>query len=277
MIELNKFYIGESVQWMKENLPDNFIDLTITSPPYDDLRKYKGFKFDYKSMLEELYRVTKDGGVVVWVVGDKTDKGSETGTSFKQALCAKEIGFNIHDTMIYEKENPQPQVKSKRYTNCFEYMFVFSKGKPNTCNYLTEECKDAGRILNNTNRLPSGETVNFVSNGKPVNKTKLKKNIWRYDAGYNRTTKDKVAFNHPAIFPDSLAQDHILSWSNEGDIIFDPMCGAGTTCKMAYLNNRNFIGIDMSEEYINEICIPRLKEYGWNDYKDINTRCAKNM
>ena len=265
MIELNKFYIGESVQFMKENLPDDFIDLTVTSPPYDDLRKYKGFEFDYKTMLKELYRVTKNGGVVVWIIGDKTDKGSETLTSFTHALYAKEIGFNVHDTMIYEKQNPQPQIKSKRFTNCFEYMFVFSKGTPKTCNYLMEECKDAGRVLNNTNRLPNGETIGFVSNGKPVNKTKIRRNIWKYDAGFNRTTKDKIAFQHPAIFPDQLAEDHILTWSNEGDIVLDPMCGAGTTCKMAWLNNRKFIGIDISEEYINEICIPRLEQYGWNE------------
>ena len=265
LLELNKFYTGESVQWMQNNMEDEFVDLTVTSPPYDDLRKYNGFKFDYKSMFKELYRITKDGGVVVWVVGDKTDKGSETGTSFKQALYAKEVGFNLHDTMIYEKQNPQPQVKSKRYTNCFEYMFVFSKGRPTTCNYLKEDCKDAGRVLNNTNRLPNGKTVNFVNNGKSVNKTKLKKNIWVYDAGYNRTTKDKIAFKHPAIFPDKLAEDHILSWSNEEDIIFDPMCGSGTVAKMAWLNNRKFIGVDMGEEYINDICIPRLKEHGWDN------------
>lgn len=265
-LKLNKFYVAESVEFMKANMPDNFVDLTITSPPYDNLRNYKGFTFDYKAMLNELYRVTKDGGVVVWVVGDKTEKGSETLTSYKQALYAKEIGFNVHDTMIYEKQNPQPQVKTKRYTQSFEYMFVFSKKAPNKCNYIMEKCKDAGRILNNTNRLENGETIGFISNGKKVNKTKIKKNIWVYDAGYNRTTKDKIAFKHPAIFPDQLAEDHIISWSNKGDIIFDPMCGSGTVAKMAYLNNRNFICVDMSEEYINDICIPRLKEYGWKEF-----------
>lgn len=232
-------------------LDSESIDLTVTSPPYDDLRTYNGYSFDFESVTKELYRVTKDGGVVVWVVNDKTEKGSETGTSFKQALYFKEIGFNLHDTMIYEKENPQPQVKTKRYTQSFEYMFIFSKGKPNTCNYITEDCKDVGRILNNTNRLPNGKTVNFVGNGKKVNETKIKKNVWVYDAGFNRSTKDKIAFNHPAIFPEKLAEDHIISWSNEGDIIFDPFMGSGTTAKMAKLNKRRYIGFELSKEYCN--------------------------
>ena len=132
---------------MRNNIPDNFIDLTVTSPPYDNLRTYKGFVFDYKSMLKELYRVTKDGGVVVWVVGDATIKGSETGTSFKQALYAKDIGFNLHDTMIYEKNNPIPQ-NHNRYEQCFEYMFIFGKGKPKTFNPILEPTKNAGKEFN---------------------------------------------------------------------------------------------------------------------------------
>jgi DNA modification methylase len=254
---LNRVVHGDCSEIMQYMLSES-VDLTVTSPPYDNLRTYKGFIFPFEDIAKQLYRITKQGGIVVWVVGDKTEKGSETGTSFKQALYFKEIGFNLHDTMIYEKENPQPQVKTKRYTNCFEYMFVLSKGKPNTCNYITEECKDVGRVLNNTNRLPNGKTVEFVGNGKQVNKTKIKRNIWRYDAGFNRSTKDKIAFEHPAIFPESLAQDHILSWTNEGDTVFDPMCGSGTTLKMAHTNNRKFIGIDYSSEYV-ELSRKRLE------------------
>lgn len=261
MIGLNKFYIAESVEWMKENLPDNFVDLTITSPPYDNLRSYKGFEFDYKTMLKELYRVTKDGGVVVWVVADSVVKNSETLTSFKQALCAKEdVGFNVHDTMFYQK-NSYPFPMSNRYYQQVEYMFVFSKGKPKTVNLL--RCEAQGRKRKSTTRNPDGTTSE--TKYETGHKTRVRDNIWLCDTGYMRTTKDKIAYKHPAQFPEQLAQDHILSWSNEGDIVFDPMCGAGTTCKMAYLNNRNFIGVDMSEEYINEVCIPRLQEYGWRE------------
>ena len=256
-LKLNKFYVAESVEFMKANMPDNFVDLTVTSPPYDDLRKYNGFKFDYKAMLEELYRVTKAGGVVVWIVNDATVNGSETGTSFKQALYAKEIGFNLHDTMIYAKNNPVPYYHN-RYNPSFEYMFIFSKGKPKTFNPLYEERKTKGYSEKRTFRYPDGSLK--PANTKTISDKKLKNNIWFYTVGGKRNLKA-----HPATFPEQLAQDHILSWSNEGDIVFDPMCGSGTTCKMAYLNGRKFIGVDVSEEYINDICIPRLKKYGWNE------------
>lgn len=263
-LKLNKFYVAESVEFMKANMPDNFVDLTVTSPPYDNLRDYKGFEFNYKAMLEELYRVTKDGGVVVWVVNDATIDGSETGTSFKQALYAKEIGFNLHDTMIYVKNNPIP-LQHNRYQPCFEYMFIFSKGKPKTFNPIKKANIHAGKNkTGSTHRLKNGSLKQMNKQGK-VKDFSIKNNIWKYNVGKNHTTVDAIAFKHPAIFPDQLAEDHILSWSHEGDIVFDPMCGSGTTCKMAYLNKRNFIGVDISEEYINEICIPRLQECGWNE------------
>jgi site-specific DNA-methyltransferase (adenine-specific) len=260
MLELNNFYISESVEFIKNNIPDNFIDLTVTSPPYDDLRNYNGFIFDYQSMLKELYRITKDGGMIVWVIGDKTEKGSETLTSFKHALYAKEVGFNVHDTMIYAKENPVPQVDKTRYTQQFEYMFVFGKGKPKTINRLEQDCINAGKIIKRTNTNEQScdrDRVNITKSTKPLN------NIWYYKIGTNCTTKDSVANKHPAQFPEQLANDHIISWSNVNDIVFDPMCGSGTTCKMAWLNKRNFIGVDISAEYINNIAIPRLKQYGW--------------
>jgi DNA modification methylase len=272
MLELNKFYIGESVQWMKENLPDDFIDLTVTSPPYDNLRTYKGFEFDYKAMLKELYRVTKKGGVVVWIVNDATINGSETGASFKQALYAKEeVGFNLHDTMIYQKD-ACPFPETNRYYPAFEYMFIFSKGKPKTANLIADKPnKTYGEKITGTGRNSDGtlkpHTAVKNKTNRTVKKFGVRTNVWLYSVGKWKITKDKIAYKHPAIFPDKLAEDHILSWSIEGDIVFDPMCGAGTTCKMVWLNNRKFIGVDMGEEYINDICIPRLKSYGWNEDK----------
>lgn len=265
-LKLNKFYVAESVEFMKANMPDNFVDLTVTSPPYDNLRTYKGFVFDYKNMLKELYRITKSGGVVVWVVGDATINGSETGTSFKQALYAKEeVGFNLHDTMIYHKINPIP-IKQNRYYPCFEYMFILSKGKPKTFNPIMRKSLSAGTKVRARQR--SG-IDSYIKNPTGKNSTKeysIEYNLWSYKVGsVGQTSMDKIAYNHPAIFPEKLAEDHILSWSHEGDIVFDPMCGSGTTCKMAYLNKRNFIGVDISEEYINNVCIPRLKKYGWNE------------
>ena len=272
MLQLNQFYIGEAVNFMKENIPDNFVDLTVTSPPYDNLRTYKGFVFDYKNMLKELYRITKSGGVVVWVVGDATINGSETGTSFKQALYAKEeVGFNLHDTMIYHKINPIP-IKQNRYYPCFEYMFILSKGKPKTFNPIMRKSLSAGTKVRARQR--SG-IDSYIKNPTGKNSTKeysIEYNLWSYKVGsVGQTSMDKIAYKHPAQFPEKLAEDHIISWSNEGDIVLDPMCGAGTTCKMAWLNNRKFIGIDISEEYINDICKPRLKMYGWDENNLNNT------
>ena len=258
-LELNKTHNINCIEGMKL-LDDNYIDLTITSPPYDDLRSYKGceWNFDiFKQVANELYRVTKEGGVVVWIVGDKTVKGSESGTSFRQALYFKEIGFNLHDTMIYQSD--KPPLSHNRYEQKFEYMFVFSKGKPKTFNPIKEECKYASSSKKaRTFRQNGGELKESYNKGK-VKKEKIKGNVWIYSTGYNKSSKDKIAFKHPAVFPEKLAEDHIKSWSNEGDLVMDIFSGSGTTHKMCLLNNRQYIGFELAQEYIN-IENERLKE-----------------
>ncbi|MED4883117.1 site-specific DNA-methyltransferase [Bacillus smithii] len=252
-LELNQIHHMNCVDGMK-CLPDNCIDLTVTSPPYDDLRNYKGYSFDFEDVADELYRITKDGGIVVWVIGDKTHKGSETGTSFKQALYFKEIGFNLHDTMIYEKQNPVP-IKSNRYQPSFEFMFVLSKGRPKTFNPIMIEKKYMeNRKSSNFTRNKDGD---FTPSKPSKSKLRLKKNIWTYTVGKHHSSKDEIAFKHPAIFPEKLAEDHILSWSNEGDIVLDPFMGSGTTAKMALINNRKWLGFEIAAEYI-EIANKRL-------------------
>ena len=250
--------LGDCINWMRE-MPDECIDLTVTSPPYANLRDYNGYGFNFENIAKELYRITKTGGVVVWIVGDKVEKGSETLAPFEQSLFfKKEVGLLQHDTMIYKK-NAFPFPERNRYAQVFEYMFVLSKRKPKTAIIKKVPTKEHNRIKNKTScyRTKSGETVPMkYETGK---NTRNKENIWEYEVGYMKTTKDKFAYKHPATFPEKLAEDHILSWSNEVDIVFDPMVGAGTTCKMAKLNNRKFIGIDVSEEYLRDICIPRLK------------------
>ena len=244
-IDYNNIYNIDCVTGMKF-IEDNFIDLTVTSPPYDNLRTYKGFSWNFTETAKELYRITKLGGVVVWVVGDATIKGSETGTSFKQALFFKEIGFNIHDTMIYEKINPIPQ-NHNRYEQCFEYMFVFSKGKPKTFNPLKEPTKNAGKSMEWGNRkteLDKNQCRRHRSSDIIVCKDyKNKKNIFSYSIGGGNVK------GHPAVFPEQLAKDHILSWSNEGDVVLDPFMGSGTTAKMAKILDRRYIGFEISEEY----------------------------
>lgn len=247
------------------NMPDNVFNLTVTSPPYDNLRKYNGnvdqWTFDkFKLIADQLFRITKEGGVVVWVVGDATIKGSETGTSFKQALYFMDIGFNLHDTMIYKKANPIPQ-NHNRYEQCFEYMFVFSKGKPSTFNAIRIPTKNAGKSFdwgkrktkmddNQCRRHRDSEIIE-------VNQTKIHENIFEYSIGGGKT-------GHPAVFPEQLALDHIISWSNEGDLVFDPFMGSCTTGKMALLNSRNFVGIELDEEYYN-IAKKRIEDLSINN------------
>lgn len=259
-MELNKIHCIDCIEGMRL-LSDNYIDLTVTSPPYDDLRTYGNtlkWNFDiFKRIAQELYRVTKEGGVVVWIVNDKTKNGSETGSSFRQALYFKEVGFNLHDTMIYAKNNPTPS-KTNRYQPAFEYMFVLSKGKPKTFNPIMEDkIYKESRKEKWYNKGADGEQIKAK-----VSQTdkKLKLNIWHYSVGKHHTTKDSIAFKHPAIFPERLAEDHILSWSNEGDIVMDIFMGSGTSAKMALRNNRNFIGFEISEEYCN-IANSRINTY----------------
>ncbi len=232
-------------------LPDECIDLVVTSPPYDDLRAYKGYEFDFEvftQIAKELFRTMKAGGVIVWVVNDATRNGSETLTSYKQALFFREgCGFNLHDTMIYKKKNYMPtNEQMKRYAQSFEYTFIISKGSPKVFNPIKEDCKyfgtgTSGKFRNKNGTLEGG--------GRKINEEKIIDNVWEYDVGNFRSTKDNEAFTHPATFPEKLAEDHIKTWSNENDIIYDPFSGSGTTCKVADRLGRAWLGSEIAEEY----------------------------
>ena len=248
---LNTIIQGDCLEVMK-GIPDKSIDLVLTSPPYDNLRTYKGYTFNFEGIAKEIYRVLKDGGVCVWVVGDATIKGSETGTSFRQALFFKEIGFNLHDTMIYRKQNPMP-IKAKRYSSAFEYMFVFCKGNLTTFNPILVKSTYGGKKLFGKRTTWKVDGTKNIGEKSQIAEYKIPENIFTYLVGSFGTNKS----NHPASFPEKLAEDHILSWSNEGDTILDPMAGSGTTLKMAKKNNRKYIGIEIAPEYI-EIINKRL-------------------
>jgi DNA modification methylase len=359
-LPLNKILCGNSVEKLKL-MSDSSVDLTVTSPPYDDIRFYSdeftasfdktvedfsdekefkrelsafkkkkiaekltennGYSFPFEDIADELYRVTKPGGVVVWVVGDAVDKGSESGSSFRQALYFKDIGFNIHDTMIYEKNGTSFPARrdGNRYSQIFEYMFVFSKGKPKTHKLVcdkpnkwtgwgsfndkfnfdsieeshTESEKQElfGLIRKALKSMGYKETqngltidddgfdfrkVNYSKLGlgvssmrgkdgklksrvqKPVPEFSPRNNIWKYNTGKNFSTKDKIAFEHPAIYPEKLVEDHVLTWTEPGDVVLDPFVGSGTTTKMAHLNDRKWIGIDISQKYA-ELAKDRMK------------------
>lgn len=221
-------------------------DLVVTSPPYDDMRSY-GNTLDWnldicKEIINLLFNIIKPGGIVVWIINDKTKNGSETTTSFKQALAFVEAGFKLNDTMIWKKTNPLPQVKQPRYNQVFEYMFVFSKGTPKTFNPIMIPCKCAGMEYDSTCKNIGGEDGRTHKNFN-INKEKVKDNVWEIAVAQNKT-------NHPAVFPEKLAHDHILTWSNEGDLVLDPFMGSGTTGIAAIKLNRNFIGIEKVKEYV---------------------------
>jgi site-specific DNA-methyltransferase (adenine-specific) len=255
MIDLR---LGDCLEVMK-SLPSQSIDLTVTSPPYDNLRTYNGYSFDFEGIAKELYRLTKDGGVVVWVVGDATINGSETGTSFKQALYFKEIGFNLHDTMIYQKNN-FANPSSNRYHQIFEFMFVLSKGKPKSFNPINDRknvCAGESNWGSNKARQKDGSFKERPK--KIVSEYGMRYNIWKFMTSKGFATKDNFAYSHPAIFPEKVAHDHIISWSNEGDTVLDCFLGSGTTGKIAKQLNRQFIGIEISPEYL-EISKRRINE-----------------
>lgn len=270
-MEINKIYNENCLETMAK-MSDCFVDLTVTSPPYDGLRTYNGYSFPFEDIAKELYRITKQGGVLVWVVGDATVKGSESGTSFKQALYFKEIGFNLHDTMIWKKKNPIPNdPRQNRYIQAFEYMFVFTKnGKPKTCNYITEPCFMAGIDAGTgTARKQNGEIRTDRKEkrkGKVVKDLKPLMNIWDYSNG-------TIYKEHPASFPEILCNDHIISWSNENDLVYDCFMGSGTTAKIALLNNRKFIGSEISEEYC-KIAETRIKECGGLFFNSFQTELS---
>ena len=237
--------------------PADSIDLTVTSPPYDGLRDYEGYEFDAASVGKALLRVMKPGGVVVWVVGDRIN-GGRSMTSFRQAVMFQDIGFTVHDAMVYQKKNT-PFMRSNAYTNCWELMLVLTKGgPPNTFNPLKAPTVRNGPEMLTHNKRPDGINKKNLATLKPE---KTRTNIWAYAVGYGGTTRDKAAFEHPAMFPEKLAADHILSWSNPGDLVLDPMCGAGTTCKMAKLHGRRYIGIDICDRYV-EIARARVASVG---------------
>ncbi len=252
---LDHIYNMDCLEGMK-NLPNNCIDLVVTSPPYDNLRDYNGYCFNFEPIARELYRVMKPTGVVVWVIGDKVDKGNKSLTSFRQGLFFQEIGFKVHDVMIYKKKNT-PFMRSNAYTNCYEFMFVLAKGKIDTFNPLKTKTARSGNEMLVAGKKADGINKKVMGH---LNEEKTLTNIWEYAVGAGGSTSDKIAFQHPAIFPEKLAYDHIISWSKEGDIVMDPFSGSGTTCKIALLNNRKYIGFEISEKYT-EISRQRLKEY----------------
>lgn len=245
---LNRVFCMDALELLRR-LPDDSIDITVTSPPYDNLRAYKGYAWDFEGIARESYRVLKPGGVLVWIVGDATVNGSETLTSMRQALYFVDgVGFRMHDTMIYRKN---PNVMNNHHPRCldaFEYMFVLSKGTPKVFNPPLKRNITEGQLSGGGKRQRDGVVKTFQNSRQPTAAYSLDINIWYFPSGGKR--QDKFATAHPATFPEKLAKRHILTWSNPGDVVLDYFLGSGTTAKMARANGRRYIGCDISAEYV---------------------------
>lgn len=255
----NQIICADATEFLK-GLPVSCIDLCVTSPPYDALRRYDGKAWlAFEQIAQGLFRCIKPGGVIVWVIGDQTKNGNESGTSFRHALYFKELGFNLFDTMIYLKPPRGAVGNNKAYWQSFEYMFVFSKGMPKTIHLLKDRAnKESRHGDTGTKRLYDGELKGVKRSG--YDKIGRRTNVWTYYTGNGHSSSDKIAHRHPAIFPEKLAEDHILSWSNKGDIVYDPFMGSGTTAKMCLLHERIFIGTEINPDYC-AITQARLKPY----------------
>lgn len=258
-IDIFKIYNENCLETLSR-MPDDLIDMTITSPPYDDLRDYNGYHFPVEVIAKGLFEKTKPGGVVIWVVGDRTLNGNETLTSFRHAITFQEAGFKVHDTMIYVKNNPIPSDCGKRYRQAFEYMFCFSKGQPKTFNPITEPTKSAGQKIAAFRITGRGRgNVPDEDIGREIKPERKVTNIFGYSVGTS-SSKDKIAFQHPAIFPEQLVDDQISTWTDPGDLVYDCFMGSGTTAKVAHLLGRKWIGSEISAEYV-ALANERLAKY----------------
>lgn len=258
-MKAGKIYHENCIDTMRRML-DDWLDMTITSPPYDDLREYNGYHFPIEDIAGLLYQKTKAGGVVIWVVADRTVDGSETLTSFRHAFEFRKAGFRVHDTMLYVKNNPIPSDCGMRYRQAFEYIFCFSKGQPKTFNPITEPTKSAGAKIKAFRITERGRgNVPDEDIGREIKPERKVSNIFYYNVGTS-SSKDKIAFEHPAIFPEQLAHDQISTWTNAGDLVYDCFMGSGTTAKIAHLLERKWIGSEVSGEYI-KIAEARLDQY----------------
>lgn len=246
--QMNRIHLDDCVGGMR-GLPDGCIPLTVTSPPYDNLRQYGNHPFDFEAVARELWRVTAPGGVVVWVVQDEIVDGSETGTTCRQQLFFQTLGFRVHNRIVMV--NPGSRWPGKiRYGVALELAIVLSKGAPRTVRLLRDSPnKHAGRLKTFVRRNWKGDTEQTGPKAYPVGTWGVRGNVWVYSRGFNQSSKDKRDFDHPALMPEEMAEDLIVSFSKPGELVFDPFTGAGTTAKMAFLNNRRYLGYEVHEPY----------------------------
>jgi site-specific DNA-methyltransferase (adenine-specific) len=256
-LELNKIYCMDCLEGMRK-LPDDSIDLVVTSPPYDNLRTYKGFSVDLHSTGKEAYRVLKDGGIAVMVIQDQTKAFAKTLTSFRLIIdWCDNIGFRLFETIIYRKYGTEGAWWKARFRVDHEYMPIFLKGKkPQYFNkkLLMVPSKHGGEILTGSgNRRTTGETTKTVT--RPINPTKCRGTIWDYLMAGD---KDPLKRKHPAPFPDQIPIDFITCFCPPKGIVLDPFIGSGSTAVAAKKLGRHYIGFEITPEYC-EIAEQRTK------------------
>lgn len=257
-IQLDNIYNCDCLLGM-QGIADGSVDCIVTSPPYDNLRKYGGvgdeWTFDkFKQIAQQIARVLADGGVCVWIVSDSTIDGSETLTSFKQAIYFKEeCGLNLYDTMIWEKPSPQASTES-RYYDVFEYMFIICKGpKPKALNFICDHKNTtAGGIQKRESRSSAEQRKDTGRMRPPRAEYSRRFNVWQVSRGESTT-------GHPAVFPLNLARGHVQTWSNMGGVVLDPFLGSGTTAIACVREKRHFIGFELNKEYF-DIARRRIAE-----------------
>lgn len=257
---MNEIYCCDCVEGMRL-LPAEVIPLTVTSPPYDAIRTWQFPWEKFQAVAQELYRLTIPGGIVAWVVQDQHHDWSESGTSFKQALYFKELGFKLYTTIAVERTTGLPGYRP-RYWPPLEYVFVLSRGRPRSYNLIRDRPTTTRSVPMKLVTLRSRDGT-FRRERRPliVPPLAVRNTVWRYKVGYGHTTTDREAHgHHPALMPEELAKDLILSYSRPDDFVFDPMAGLATTCKMALLNGRSYLGFDRDQQFCRD-ARKRLAKY----------------
>ncbi len=257
-LPLNKIICGDCVEVLK-SIPDNSIDLVVTSPPYDGIRKYNGFSFNLHSTGKELFRVLKDGGIIAMVIQDQTKNFGKSLTSFKTIIdWCENVGFKLFETIIYKKHGAEGAWWTKRFRVDHEYIPIFLKGERPA--YFNKEplkipSKHGGKTMTGcATRLTNGKTLK--SKRVFINPMKCRGTLWDYTTCGDGT---RLKHQHPATFPDKIPVDFIRCFCPKNGIVLDPFIGSGTTALAAIQLNRNYIGIDISKEYC-ELAKKRIRE-----------------
>ena len=192
-------------------------------------------------------KMRKRGLLLGLLAGILVIGGCGTGNGFMEDLTKETQSDAVSGTKL---ETEDREIELTDLEEAYETILEHCTKEYIGNKYATNKEHYAGK--RNTDGTTTGRKI------EKINKLGRRTNVWQIANGFMKSTNDKVAYEHPAIFPEQLANDHILSWSSKGDIILDPFMGSGTTAKMAKLNGRNFIGFEISKEYC-DIAEERIK------------------